>query len=52
MPPPTLNSEEPVMNSSSPIVVMVCSVSCFPESVVENVRLAGPGRWSPRRAWR
>ena len=31
-----------VMNLSSLIVVIVCSVSCFPESFVENLRLAGP----------
>ena len=31
-----------VMNSSSLIVVMVCSVSCFPELSVENLRLTGP----------
>ena len=30
------------MNLSSLIVVMVCSVSCFPESFVENLRMAGP----------
>ena len=30
------------MNLSSLIVVIVCSVSCFPESSVEDLRLAGP----------
>ena len=30
------------MNLSSLIVVIVCSVSCFPESFVEDLRLAGP----------
>ena len=31
-----------VMNLSSLIVVIVCSVSCFPELSAENLRLAGP----------
>ena len=31
-----------LMNSSSLIVVIVCSVSCFPELFVEGLRLAGP----------
>ena len=31
-----------LMNLSSLIVVIVCSVSCFPESFVEDLRLAGP----------